>query len=99
LRGAPEPLHPGTLDPRPFDGNRRSLPTGARKTRIGIGGRPPTNPCGRYAVTGLSLDPVVLLPEQSERVDYPDDTIWLRAAGHGDVHVADHTGSDRVHVG
>jgi len=43
----------------------------------------------------LSVDPVVLLPEHSERVDYPDDTIWLRAAGHGDLQVADYTSTDR----
>ena len=46
-------------------------------------------------MTGLTMDPVVLLPEDSERVDYPADTIWLRAAGHGDMQVADYTSTDR----
>jgi len=46
-------------------------------------------------MTGLQMDSVVLFPEHSERIDYPDDTIWLRAAGHGDLQVADYTSSDR----
>jgi quercetin dioxygenase-like cupin family protein len=46
-------------------------------------------------VTDLHLEPVVLPGEQAELVRYPADQIWLRAAGHGDVQVADYTSTDR----
>lgn len=47
-------------------------------------------------VTGLRIDPVVIPGEAAERVDYPDDRIWIRAAGHGDLQVADYTSTDRA---
>jgi mannose-6-phosphate isomerase-like protein (cupin superfamily) len=46
-------------------------------------------------VTGLRLDAVVLLGRDAELVRYPTDEIWLRAAGHGDVQVADYRSEDR----
>ena len=46
-------------------------------------------------MTGLHLDPVVLLGEDAELVSYPTDEIWLRAVGHGDVQVADYRSEDR----
>ena len=46
-------------------------------------------------MTGLHIDTVVLPGEMAQRVDYPADTIWLRAAGHGDIQVADYTSVDR----
>ena len=49
----------------------------------------------RRGMTGLHIDTVVLPGERAERVDYPADTIWLRAADHGDIQVADYTSSDR----
>ena len=49
----------------------------------------------RSGMTGLHIDTVVLPGERAERIDYPADTIWLRAAGHGDIQVADYTSSDR----
>ena len=32
-------------------------------------------------MTGLNIDAVVIPGDQAERVDYPADTIWLRAVG------------------
>ena len=46
-------------------------------------------------MTGLNIDAVVIPGDQAERVDYPADTIWLRAVGHGDIQVADYTSTDR----
>ena len=46
-------------------------------------------------MTGLHIDTVVLPGSAAERVEYPADTIWLRAVGHGDIQVADYTSSDR----
>ena len=46
-------------------------------------------------MTGLHIDTVVLPGATAERVDYPADTIWLRAVGHGDIQVADYTSADR----
>ncbi|CRK60726.1 hypothetical protein [Alloactinosynnema sp. L-07] len=46
-------------------------------------------------MTDLTIDAVVIPGDQAERVDYPDDTIWLRAVGHGDIQVADYTSTDR----
>lgn len=46
-------------------------------------------------MTGLQLDPVVLLGENAEVVRYPTDEILLRAVGHGDVQVADYRSEDR----
>lgn len=46
-------------------------------------------------MSGLTVDPVVIPGHEAERVDYPAATIWLRAAGHGDVQVADYTSTDR----
>ena len=43
----------------------------------------------------LRIDPVVLPGDDAERISYPDDEIWLRAAGHGDIQVADYTSTDR----
>jgi mannose-6-phosphate isomerase-like protein (cupin superfamily) len=43
----------------------------------------------------LNLDATVLLGQDAELIRYPDDRIWLRAAGHGDVQVADYTSTDR----
>jgi len=45
-------------------------------------------------MTGLSIDAVVIPGDLAERVDYPDDTIWLRAVGHGEIQVADYTSTD-----
>jgi hypothetical protein len=42
----------------------------------------------------IRLDAVVLRGEDAERIDYPDDRIWLRAVGHGDLQVADYTSTD-----
>jgi quercetin dioxygenase-like cupin family protein len=46
-------------------------------------------------MTGLNIEAVVVPGDQAERVDYPDDTIWLRAVGHGEIQVADYTSTDR----
>ena len=46
-------------------------------------------------MSGLRLDPVVLLGDEAELVKYPADEIWLRAVGHGDVQVADYRSEDR----
>ena len=46
-------------------------------------------------MSGLRVDPVVLLGDDAELVEYPDDQIWLRAAGHGDIQVADYVSADR----
>ena len=46
-------------------------------------------------MTGLRVDAVVIPGESAERIDYPADTIWLRAIGHGDIQVADYTSTDR----
>ena len=43
----------------------------------------------------LRMDGVVLRGDQAELVRYPADEIWLRAAGHGDVQVADYRSTDR----
>ena len=43
----------------------------------------------------LHLEAVVLPGDQAELVRYPADEIWLRAAGHGDVQVADYRSEDR----
>jgi mannose-6-phosphate isomerase-like protein (cupin superfamily) len=44
----------------------------------------------------LRIDAVVVPGEQAELIRYPDDQIWLRAAGHGDIQVADWTSVDRT---
>ena len=44
----------------------------------------------------LHLEPVVLVGDEAEVVRYPTDEIWLRAAGHGDVQVADYHSEDRT---
>jgi hypothetical protein len=46
-------------------------------------------------MSGLQVDPVVLLGEQAELIRYPTDEIWLRAVGHGDIQVADYRSVDR----
>lgn len=46
-------------------------------------------------MSGLQVDPVVLLGEHAELVEYPADQIWLRAVGHGDIQVADYRSEDR----
>jgi quercetin dioxygenase-like cupin family protein len=46
-------------------------------------------------MTGIQIDAVVIPGDHAERVDYPADTIWLRAVGHGDIQVADYTSTDR----
>jgi hypothetical protein len=46
-------------------------------------------------VSDLSIDAVVLPGDDAELIRYPDDDIWLRAAGHGDVQVADYSSTDR----
>jgi mannose-6-phosphate isomerase-like protein (cupin superfamily) len=46
-------------------------------------------------VAELRLEGVVLRGDQAELVRYPTDDIWLRAAGHGDVQVADYCSTDR----
>ena len=46
-------------------------------------------------MTGLNLDAVVLSGEDAELIRYPLDQIWLRAAGHGDIQVADYRSEDR----
>lgn len=46
-------------------------------------------------MSGLNVDAVVIPGHQAERVDYPADTIWLRAVGHGEIQVADYTSTDR----
>lgn len=43
----------------------------------------------------LRIDPVVISGDAAERIAYPDDEIWIRAAGHGDLQVADYTSTDR----
>lgn len=43
----------------------------------------------------LRIDPVVISGDAAERIAYPDDEIWIRAAGHGDLQVADYTSADR----
>ncbi len=43
----------------------------------------------------LHLEAVVLAGDRAELVRYPADEIWLRAAGHGDVQVADYRSEDR----
>lgn len=43
----------------------------------------------------IRIDPVVLPGDAAELISYPDDEIWLRAAGHGDIQVADYTSTDR----
>lgn len=47
-------------------------------------------------MTELKVDAVVVPGHTAERVDYPDDQIWLRAVGHGDIQVADYTSTDRM---
>lgn len=44
----------------------------------------------------LLIDAVVIPGEQAELISYPDDEILLRAAGHGDVQVADWSSTDRT---
>ncbi len=46
-------------------------------------------------MTGLRLEPAVLLGADAELVSYPADEIWLRAVGHGEVQVADYRSEDR----
>lgn len=46
-------------------------------------------------MSGLDVDAVVVPGDRAERIDYPADTIWLRAVGHGDIQVADYTSTDR----
>lgn len=46
-------------------------------------------------MTELRIDAVVLPGDLAELVRYPDDEIWLRAAGHGDIQVADYSSTDR----
>jgi mannose-6-phosphate isomerase-like protein (cupin superfamily) len=46
-------------------------------------------------MSGLRVDPVVLLGERAELIRYPSDEIWLRAVGHGDIQVADYRSVDR----
>ena len=46
-------------------------------------------------MTGLRVDAIVIPGDAAERIDYPADTIWLRAVGHGDIQVADYTSTDR----
>jgi Cupin domain len=46
-------------------------------------------------MTGLRLDAVVLRGEDAELIRYPLDEIWLRAAGHGEIRVADYRSKDR----
>jgi hypothetical protein len=43
----------------------------------------------------IHVDPVVLRCEDAELIRYPADEIRLRAAGHGDIQVADCTSTDR----
>ena len=38
---------------------------------------------------------MVLPDDVAELVRYPDDEIWLRAAGHGDIQVADYSSTER----
>ena len=44
---------------------------------------------------GLQVDAVVLRGEDAEVIRYPSDEIRLRAAGHGDIQVADYVSEDR----
>ena len=53
------------------------------------------NDVRRERKTGLRIDAVVIPGDQAERVIYPDDAIWLRAVGHGELQVADYTSTDR----
>ena len=46
-------------------------------------------------MTGLRLDAVVLPGQDAELIRYPLDEIWLRAAGHGEIQVADYRSEDR----
>jgi mannose-6-phosphate isomerase-like protein (cupin superfamily) len=46
-------------------------------------------------MSGLRIDPVVLIGDRAELVRYPADEIWLRAVGHGDIQVADYRSVDR----
>ena len=46
-------------------------------------------------MTGLRRDAVVLRGDDAELIRYPFDEIWLRAAGHGDIQVADYRSEDR----
>jgi len=46
-------------------------------------------------MTDLRVEAVVLPGEHAEVVQYPADTIHLRAVGRGDVQVADYVSSDR----
>jgi len=41
------------------------------------------------------VDAVVISGEDSELVRYPEDEIWLRAVGHGDIQVAEYWSEDR----
>lgn len=43
----------------------------------------------------LIADARLLTGEDAERIDYPFDRIWVRAAGNGDIEVADYTSTDR----
>lgn len=43
----------------------------------------------------MDIEPIVLLGDESEVIRYPADTIWLRAAGHGDLQVAEYVSEDR----
>lgn len=42
-----------------------------------------------------NVEPVVLLGADAELVRCPADEIWLRAAGHGDIQIADYRSEDR----
>ncbi len=46
-------------------------------------------------MTGLNIDTVIVPGDEAELVEYPDDQIWLRLAGHGDIQMADYTSTDR----
>ena len=46
-------------------------------------------------MTGLRTEAVVLPGDEAELVRYPETEIWLRAAGHDDIQVADYTDADR----
>jgi mannose-6-phosphate isomerase-like protein (cupin superfamily) len=50
---------------------------------------------GVGAMSGLQVDPVVLVGDRAELIRYPADDIWLRAVGHGDIQVADYRSVDR----
>src|SRR5688572_6118783 len=55
----------------------------------------PINQAYSGSVTGLQVDAVVLPGQNAELIRYPSDEIWLRAAGHGDIQVADYRSDDR----